>query len=476
MLRKPEQDMTSIEKASTNAPGSVQRLANWVLAIDGNDIASASIQQAKLLLLDTIGCGLAALEDHTAQAVLAAEAVSGGAPTCSVIGSATRTSLPNAVLANGTLIRLLDLNDYVIEPDRSIGGHPSDNVPVAFAAGELEGRSGRDVLAAIVIGYELYGRCKNMMERHSAWDGVSLSGIVAPAMAGWLMHLDPATLAHAIALSVARAATSAAVRTGDMSAAKSLANALVAQNAVQAALLARHGVTGPLAVLDHARGMQGVFPRFDAVAMTRPLPADSYVMKANVKAFPCVATGQAAVAAALDLHREIAGDIRRLKRLRVVMADVAAVRAHQNDRERADPTSREAADHSFHFVIAAALKDGAFGLAQYSGERWNDPELRDLMNRMEMTTDADVAQRAPGSYPCRIEAEMTDGRSYQAEVLFPPGLSHGGLQPQVVIAKFDALTAPRLPAAARQGIVDAVMTLEDSPSLAALQAALAAAT
>jgi 2-methylcitrate dehydratase len=468
--------MTNSPKTPAGDASSVQRLADWALAIDGGDIPGASIQQAKLLLLDTIGCGLAARGDHTAQGVLAAAAVSGGAPTCSVIGSTAKTSLPNAVLANGALIRLLDLNDYVIEPDGSIGGHPSDNIPVALAAGEYRGRSGRDVLAAVVLGYELYGRCKSMMERHSAWDGVSLSGIVAPVMAGWLMQLDRVTLAHAIALSVARAATSAAVRTGDMSAAKSLANALVAQNAVQAALLACQGVTGPLAVLDHPRGMQAVFPKFDSDAMTRPLPSDTYLMRANVKAFPCVATGQAAVAAALDLHRQIAGNVGRLDRLRVVMADVAAVRAHQKDRERADPTSREAADHSFHFVIAAALTDGAFGLAQYNDERWNDPELRRLMSRMEMTTDADLARRAPGSYPSVIEAETKDGHSYQAEVLFPPGLSRGGLQPQIVTAKFDALTAPRLSLAARQGIVDAVMALDDSPSLAALQTALAAAT
>jgi 2-methylcitrate dehydratase len=468
--------MENNPKAPVGTPSSVQRLADWALAIDGGDIPSVCIQQAKLLLLDTIGCGLAAREDHTAQAMLAAAAVSGGTPSCSMIGSAAKTSLPNAVLTNGTLIRLLDLNDYVIEPDGSIGGHPSDNIPVALAAGEFERRSGRDVIAAVVLGYELYGRCKSMMERHSSWDGVSLSGIVAPVMAGWLLHLNRVTLAHAIALSIARAATSAVVRTGDMSAAKSLANALVAQNAVQAALLARHGVTGPLAVFDHPRGMQAVFPRFDSDAMTRPLPSETYLMKSNVKAFPCVATGQAAVAAALDLHRELAGDVGQISRLRVVMADVAAVRAHQKDRERADPTSREAADHSFHFVIAAALTDGAFGLAQYNGERWNDPELRRLMGRMQMTTDADLARRAPGSYPCVIEAETKDGRSYRAEVLFPPGLSRGGLQPQVVIAKFDALTAPRLSAAARQGIVDAVMALDESPSLIALQTALAAAT
>jgi len=407
--------------------------------------------------------------------MLAAGAASGGAATCSVIGSASKTSLPNAVLANGTLIRLLDLNDYVIEADGSVGGHPSDNIPVALAAGELERRSGRDVLAAIAIGYELYGRCKNMMERRSAWDGVSLSGIVAPVMAGWLMRLDRLALAHAIALSVARAATSAVVRTGHLSAAKSLANALVAQNAGQAALLARHGVTGPLEVLDHARGMRAVFPRFDAAVLTQPLSADSYLMRSNLKAFPCVATGQAAVAAAVDLHRQIGGNTGQIERLRVVMADVPAVRVHQQDEERADPKSREAADHSFHFVISAALADGAFGLAQYNDERWNDPALRALMSRIEMTTDADLAQRASGSYPCRLEAETKDGRSLRAEVLFLPGFSGGGLTPEAIIGKFEALAAPRLPVTARQSVIDSVMALDESPSLVVLQLALAIA-
>jgi 2-methylcitrate dehydratase len=315
-----------------------------------------------------------------------------------------------------------------------------------------------------------------MMERRSAWDGASLTGIVAPVMAGWLMRLDRSAFAHAIALSIARAATSAVVRTGDISAAKSLANALVAQNGVQATLLARHGVTGPLEILDHPRGMRAVFPKLDAAALTLPLPANSYVMKSNAKAFPCVATAQAAVAAALDLHHQMGGDIGRIESLRVVMADVAAVHAHQRDEERADPKSREAADHSLHFVIAAALADGSFGLAQFDGERWNDPALRRLMSRMEMTTDANLAQRAPGSYPCILEAKAKDGRSYQAEVLFPPGFSRGGLKPQAIIAKFEALTAPRLPAAIRQSIIDSIMALDDSPSLSALQAALAAAT
>ena len=458
--------MTESRSAATDE-GTVERLADWTISIR-NDMAPAAMAQAKLLLLDTIGCGFAALENHAARAVLASVAALGGTQHCSVIGSPAKTSLTNAVLANGMLIRSLDLNDYLIEADGSIGGHPSDNIPVALAVGESEGRAGRDVLAAIVLGYELYGRCKNAMERRSTWDGVTLSGIVAPVMAGWLMRLDRDALAHAIALSLARAATSAAVRSGDVSAAKSLANALVAQNAVQAALLARHGVTGPLAIFEHSRGMQPVFPGLDVKALTLPLPADMHVMKSNVKAYPCVATAQAAVAAALELHRLCNGEAGRLDRIRVVMADNPTVRAHQQDRERANPKSHEAADHSFPFLVAAALIDGKFSLAQFEGERWNDPAVRAVMSRMEMTTDAELTQRAPGSFPCRLDAMGKDGRNYRAEVLFPPGFSRGGLNPETVIAKFNAMTSDRLSPAARDRIVRAVMALDDAASLVAL--------
>jgi 2-methylcitrate dehydratase len=468
--------MTSSSKnTSTGIPGTVERLADWAMSIRASDIPLPALHQAQLLLLDTIGCALAAPEHHASRAVIEATAAMGGAPECTVIGSRAKTNLPNAVLANGMLIRVLDLNDYVIEPDGSIGGHPSDNIPVALAAGELAHCSGRDMLSAIVIGYELFGRCKGYLERRSFWDGSSISGLVVPVMAGWLMRLDRVALSHAIALSVARAATSAVVRSGDMSAAKSLANALVAQNGAQAALLARHGVTGPLAVLDHPRGMKAVFPKLDAAALTSPLQTNSYVMRSNVKAYPCVATAQAAVAAAIELHRLTGGNLALLDRIRVVMADLPTVRAHQEDPERADPKSHESADHSFPFLIAATLIDGTFGPAQFDGERWNNAEVRAVMSRMEMTTDAELTQRAPGSYPCLLEASGTDGREYRAEVLHPPGFSRGSLERKAVVAKFHALTETRVSRVARDRIIDAALALDKLPSLDPLMTALVTA-
>src|SRR5213082_2039234 len=157
--------------AMSQGPGAVAQLADWVLAQRTQDIPAAAINQAKVLLLDIIGCGYAAYEEEAAHAVLATLKDMGGTPQCTVIGSATRTNAPNAVLVNGSLIRILDLNDYVNTKSGQIGGHPSDNIPVALAAGEVSGASGREILIAIVLGYEIYGRLKELMDRDETdWD------------------------------------------------------------------------------------------------------------------------------------------------------------------------------------------------------------------------------------------------------------------------------------------------------------------
>ena len=473
-----EQDMA--KHHASDGPGTIEKLAQWMLAPRAEDIPEAAVKQAKLLLLDTIGCGYAALDEEASRAVLATLADTGGAPHCTVISTGGKTSAPNAVLVNGALIRILDLNDYVNNPKGEIGGHPSDNIPVALAAGEMVKASGREIIAAIVLGYEIFGRGRDLMERGSSWDGVTISGLVAPAMAGRLMRLEPQRLAHALALSAARSPTPLAVRHGAISAAKSLANALVAQNGMQAAILARHGATGPLDLFENPLGLAPVFSKTEALpALLAPLAAESYIMRANIKAFPCLATGQAIVAAGLDIHAQVArtlgGDMSRLKKIRITMADMPFLRRQKDDPGRIDPTSREAADHSFNFLAAVSVLDGAFGLAQFENERWNDPKVRAVMALLEIDVDAQLNARSPGSFPCRMEATSDDGRTLVADVPDPPGFSRHGLDAQAVMRKFSAVTAAHLDEGARTRIIEAVLRLDRCPSCADLTQALASA-
>jgi 2-methylcitrate dehydratase len=152
---------------------------------------------------------------------------------------------------------------------------------------------------------------------------------------------------------------------------------------MQATLLAAQGVTGPLDLLEAERGLKAVFPRgpagdiFDA-----PLPDDSFIMRSAIKVFPCFAGGQSAVAAGIALHRLADGNVDQLKAIHVTLADLPIVRRWLADSGRIEPHSREAADHSLHFLIAVALNDGTFGLRQFDNERWNDPKVRALMARI----------------------------------------------------------------------------------------------
>jgi 2-methylcitrate dehydratase len=462
---------------ASQGPGAVEQLANWIARQRTEDIPEATVNQTKLLLLDTIGCGFAAFDEEGAHAVLATLKDVGGAPQCTVLGSTTKTSAPNAVLVNGSLIRMLDLNDYVNTKSGQIGGHPSDNQPVALAAGEISGSSGRDVIAAIVIGYEVYGRLKELMDRDSDWDGVTVSGFAAPAMAGRLMKLEPLTLAQALALSGARAITPLAVRQGEISGAKNVANALVAQNGIQATILAKHGMTGPLDLFENQHGLKRVFPGINWMEpLTAPLTAQSYIMGCHMKAFPCLATGQGIVAAGLALHRQVNGDADRVKHVTVAIADTPSLQRQKDDAGRIDPKSREAADHSFNFLAAVSILDGEFGLAQFNNDRWNDPKVRAVMARLEIVCDASLNPRSPGGFPCAMRATGTDGRSYLAEVLDPPGFSRKGIDSDAVLKKFHSITSGRLSQSSRDRIVAAAMGFDRSPSCAELTDALAKAT
>jgi 2-methylcitrate dehydratase len=462
-------------RAAPRAPYAVEQLAAWVLAQRAEEMPEPVVNQAKLLVLDTIGCGFAAFEEEAAKGMLAGLKEMGGAAQCSVLGQAAKTSAPNAVLVNGSLIRILDLNDYSITKSGQVGGHPSDNIPVALAAAELAGSSGRDIIAAIVIGYEVMGRLTDLMQRDGAWDGVTISGFVAPAMAARLMKLDQTQLANALALSGARAVTSRAVRQGAISAAKSVANALVAQNGMQATVLARHGVTGPLDLFENESGLRPVFPGIGKDnALTAPFTAPSHIMGSHIKVFPCLFTGQAIVAAGIELHRQVGGDIGRLKRVRVAIADTPFLARQKDDPGRIDPKSREAADHSFNYLAAVALLDGDFGLDSFDNERWNDPKIRAVMQRLDLVCDGSLNSRSIGGFPCAMQGAGTDGKTYVAEMFDPPGFSQSGLDQGIVLHKFNSVTSHRLSRGARDRIIEAALTLDKASSPAKLIEAITA--
>jgi 2-methylcitrate dehydratase len=450
----------------------IRDLSRFVAEFAATDLSQHAMEKARILLLDSLACAVAALDEPATRRILDLVRDMGGAMQCTVIGRSRRTSLPLATLANGMLIRTLDLNDF--SGGIRITGHPSDNIAVALSAGESANRSGAEVLAAIALAYELYGRLADTMATDSLWDHVTVSGLVAPAVAAKLLGLDQDATAHALALGAAHAPATAGLRDGNVSGAKSLANAMVAQQGVQAALLARAGVTGPLGVLESRRGLgQAVFTNAASLDLAPARDDSLRIMDSHIKAYPCVATAQALVAAAQRLRAEHALTLSEITRIRVVMADVPVVRDHLGDRDRHHPHSRESADHSFNFLLAVTLSDGELSARQFEGERWASPEIAAAMARIEYVTSRELAERAPNSFAAVLNVETIDGRSLQAEMLFAPGHARNPFSFDQATDKFRSCARRIMAPEAQNAVLRAVGDLESADTISSLMALFA---
>jgi 2-methylcitrate dehydratase len=451
--------MAASETSKNTKTPLVKQIAERILEFDSQSIPAEVALHSKLLILDSIGCALAAREEHAYQRAFRTFDALGGNAECAIIGSKRRLPVTSAVMLNGVLIRELDLNDAYVGPAQM--GHPSDNIAVALSVGERQRSSGRDVLASVVAGYEIYCRAQDLTTSRGPWDHVTASAFAAPAIAGRLMNLDTERLANALALSAAHGNTLAAVRSGQLSNAKAMANALVAYQGTLCTLLASEGMTGPLTVLEGKDGLnQAMLSGADLSLLVQPLHDRFRISDVSIKAYPCIGTSQAMVAGVIQARQEIVSPIKEVKHLEIRMADTPFVRGQVEDEDRRYPTSRETADHSFYYLAAVAMLDGELTRAQFEDGRWLEPSVKALMERMTIRTDASLNKYTPGSFPCVLQIETANGGSRTVEVFYPKGHPKNRMSSVEVERKFRGCTRGVLSEAQQTKIISLVCDLE----------------
>ncbi len=454
----------------------IRQLARWVLHFNFSAVPQEVKALAKLFFLDVIGCAFAAGSDKEVQNILLTIDDLGGKEECTVIGTPKRTSVVNAVLANAALIRALDLNDHLtMDPTdgAAIFGHPSDSMTVALSVGEWQNSSGMDVLGSAVMGYELFGRLQKLIGLDNAWDSVTALGLVAPAIAGRLMRLDEERLSHAMALSAAHCVTLGVVRQGKLSAAKFLASSMVQMTGTLAALLAAHDATGPLTVFEDKCGLtRNVIHGLDPTVLTLPIGSRYMIEGASIKVFPCLYTSQSAVAAAVKVRERLKVSPGNVEKIELRMNDHPIILGQVADEERRHPTSREIADHSFYFLVAVALLDGELTHRQFEQQRWFDPAVQALMDRITIRTDESLSKRAPGGFPCILRVVTTDGEERVIEVLYAPGHPYNRLSEAGMEKKFSGCVQDILDDSRKDAIISMVREFDALPTLDRLMSRL----
>ncbi|HNT67651.1 MAG TPA: MmgE/PrpD family protein [Syntrophorhabdaceae bacterium] len=448
-----------------------RQLSEEVLSFDARDIPPHVIHQAERLILDTLGCAIGGYASDANRSLHKLIAELAGPQEATIVGSGVKTSCLNATLANGVMTRYLDYNDaVVIEAGGSfrVGYHPSEVIPPILALAERQGLSGLETIAAIVLGYDLSNRFlegivgREMEQR--GWNGDTRGAYIMPFVAGRILGLDAGQVVNAAGIS---GSTHAVLGILDASGeeytmTKNLRFPAMAYGGILAAMMARQGFTGPENIFEGHDGFIATVLSGEYEPLRLVDPGRRYtVMEACIKSIISDYSAQGHLSATLQLVKE--NDIRP--------EDVAAVRIaastrcarHTGDPAKKYPVNKESADHSSYYLTAMAILERQLGPAQFSPERYSDPRVRELTDKVVFEGDPRLDRLFLTAGTSEIATKQ--GRKYSCQIDFAKGHPKNPMSDEELAAKFTDMAAPYMTTGRIDRIMQTVFSLDKASDI-----------
>src|SRR5256885_2803562 len=393
-------------------PSAARRLARFVLGLRLEDIPSPVVTKATHLVLDTLGCALAATRYDFGRAALETAERLGGPHESTLVGSKVRVAAANAVLANATLAHGLDFDDT---REDAIVHTGAVAVTTSLAAGEATGASGRAALEAVIAGVEVMCRVGlavpgKFHARH--YHPTALAGTFgAVAAAGKLYGLTEDELVRAFGICGSQA-SGIIEYLADGSWTKRLHAGWAAHAGVVAALLARAGFTGPETVLEGEHGFYQAFAGgFDETRLGELLGSLGHIWELEqltFKPYPCGSIAQPYMDCALrvrDGHRVRPEDIVEI-RCRTAAGPVP--RLWEPLAAKHAPQNGYAAKFSLPYLLAVILTRGRASLAEFENDVVKDPEILAVASRVGYELDPTIDY--PRRFVGHVRVRLRDGR------------------------------------------------------------------
>jgi 2-methylcitrate dehydratase PrpD len=383
-----------------------ERIAEFVVKTAAAEIPAASYAAVQRAVLDCIGCMLAGAAQPHGQIITRHARDEGGSGPCTVVGTGIKTSRSMAALANGTLGHALDFDDG--------GGFGHASVvllPPALAVGEALGVSGRELLTAYILGFEVgagLARGARYVQGARGFHSTPVFGaLAATAVAARLLGLNQGQTV--LALGIAGSMPSGVLQNfGTYT--KPLHAGMTARGAVVAARLAQDGWTACDNIVESRAGWASSYigaGNYDPAAMVAELGTKwASSEKLGIKRFPCcqsIHLGLNSLLSLMDEYGFTAADVERL--------EVAGLPAHSHVLFYPHPSNAFQGKFSIHYSLATALVDGQLDVDSYVPEKLERPEFAEALQKIDVkvTSNWDTAYAAlPGETPLRVQ--LKDGR------------------------------------------------------------------
>jgi 2-methylcitrate dehydratase len=455
------------EKNSEKKPTITAEISRWAAGVKFSDLSSEAVHQSKRFLLDSVGCALGGFRQHdVALALRVLDEVAAPGPA-TVIGSGKKMDVVHAAFANALMIRCMDYNDIYWKQDPS---HPTDIFPAALACSERAKSDGKELMVGLVLGHEFEMRlCEAAFPgiRERGWHHATFTALVSPIVAGRMLHLPWEQIQHAIGISASARACFGAVTAGKLTMMKNTVSPMGTESGVLAALLAGEGYTGPEHIIDGKEGLVHVFgPEWKLNLLTEGLGESWRITQCGMKFFPTEALTHAPISATLDLIKE--HDLKPEQIAKVHIRSLARAADILADPSKYDPRSKETADHSLPYCIAAAIVDRQVTPAQFTPEKINDPQVRAQLRKVEVVAAPEIERVFPALQRVAVTITTTDGKAFSKQLDYPKGDPRNPLSDLEVEEKFAALADGVIGRTRQQRVRDAIWNLEKSGSVAQL--------
>lgn len=467
-ILKPNRNAGRPKISTTKTTDTIQdTLAEFAHSLNHSDISASALHAAKGLVIDTLGALIAGFPYEPCRA-LRAFAAGFPAADAAILGTRTKTTLDMAAFVNATTARYIEANDvYARHKPGYMHGHPSDVITPLLSVAEHTHASGRELLTGLVLAYEIYlGLCDNA--RNGGFDPAGFGCIAVAAGAGRLLGLSREQLAHAIANAAVPNVMLKQVRTDHLTPWKAIAAGHAGKAGVFAALLARAGVAGPHLPFEGQSGWcEHVAGQRFTLTLARDTAARYKILGARIKPRPARALAIPAIMAA-EKVRPAPAQIQDTKHVLVEVHRNAKRGTHE---EHWSPDSRETADHSIPYGVAVTLLDGAVMHRSFDEARVHDPQVRTLMQKIELAEDAAFSaafEGTPQYYRARVTLTTHAGERLCAE--------SGGDEDDLATPKSDAqieqkfrvMTEGALDEARRAKLLHCLWQLHELPDAASL--------
>jgi 2-methylcitrate dehydratase PrpD len=448
--------------STNNAPlleHATRDLAAFGAALRYEDIPSAVIERMKSSVLDSIGCCLyGATLPWTLKVADLADSEH-AAPSASYIGLGRKSSVSLAVLVNSTSGHAFELDDIHKE---SIIHAGSIATPVAFAFAEQQGGApGRDLLTAMVAGYEIGHRVGNAATMSLFFRGFHPQGtsgaFVAAATAARALGLGAEQFQHALGIAGSQAGGLMAAQEGAM--VKRFHSGRAAQSGVYSALLAKSGFTGILDVLEAPYGgyLTTHSDAPNAARLTAGLGTTWETLQVGYKPHASVTSIHTALDGVSAVMREQQLSAEDIEHVDVGLSPMTHV--HCAWKYQAQGVT--AAQMNLYYGLAVVAIDGVAFTEQYREERLRDPRILAFIERITARVDPEIeAMGAAFRHAARVSITARDGRIFEKLLLHRRGSPENALTPAEIEQKFSHVVAPCVAPARAAQIIELVRKLE----------------